>query len=501
MRDAETGSDPGEGQHLRSGAARAAVTLGLVVGACAAAVDAEGPRVQGCYVVVPNDEIHCPFHPIDPRHTVVYLDGTSGATRAADVGRPEMPRGDLVLDPFFELGWGPGVASVSPDRERILVARSQSDCPPWTGAPGPGLDCSYGRATLWIAQHVEHAPEDPSDDEWVHINLTRRLLGRNSEIHGWTTWLHRDLALFNAVVFPDDGGWYAGRQELNSAQIYALRFGRPGEVTIEPFAPTQLWRPRCLTGRVHAQPSSGGSCFAGQRISMVRRCYDEPQRPEAWAWWNTRNFDGTGPRCVPDAPLLVPVLRTYVVELDASCRPTRGFEELVPVHEPRAEPVFRQMGRVPESGDMLSGISPDGRFVAFATNRGDPDGDPTDNCAGFRLNLADTSDAMSGMATRWTHVCPLGPDLRCAGEPLRVSSVRSPPESTPLPSFVMLPGRSGPPLPAVVYSRSWGVLGQSRVNEVVRWDFLSGPGAHLTPAFGGNADAIMPIPAPPVTRP
>jgi hypothetical protein len=224
---------------------------------------------------------------------------------------------------------------------------------------------------------------------------------------------------------------------------------------------------------------------------------DEPLRRETWAWWNTKNFDGTGPRCVPGEPLLVPVLRTYVVELDASCRPTRSFEELVPVQEPRAEPVFRQMGRIPEWGDMLAGISPDGHFVAFATNMGDPNGDLTDNCAGFRLNLADSSDALSGRATRWTHVCRLGPDLRCSGEPLRIAPERNPPEGTPLPSFVMLPGRPGHASPTITFVREWGLLGHQRVNEVARWDFPRGPGAHVPLDFGRDAVAITPIPAPP----
>lgn len=189
------------------------------------------PGMQRCQVIIPDEEVHCPDHRVDgARNDIVYLDTGDGTLRAGSVMRPQDREGDVVLEPFLETGWGPGVTSVSPDGQRLLVARSKNRC--------DALDCSFGRPTLWLAQHRVNDPDDPSDDTWQHINLTRRLLGRNSEIHGWTTWLHRDLALFNALVRDDDAGWVT-RQEDNTTQVYALCFTSRGPV-IEPFAPAQL---------------------------------------------------------------------------------------------------------------------------------------------------------------------------------------------------------------------------------------------------------------------
>jgi hypothetical protein len=447
-------------------------------------------------VITPDDEIHCPYHPVSNDHDVVFLDLDGGAIRSALVGRPDDPNAPVVLDPFFELGWTPGPATVSPDGERLLVRRTNPGCPGWTGEPGPGLDCSYGRPTLWLAQHQAGDPANPDDDLWVHTNLTRRSLGRNSEIHGWTTWIHHELVLFNAVVFPDDGGWYCMPpvgcvQEENAAQIYAVRFDG-NEPTIEPFAPTELWRDECLTGRVTAQPSPlATQCFDGQRISIVRRCYDEPDLEHGWAWFNTANADGSGEVCRVDGPTMqVPVLRVYVAELDASCRPTKRFEDMVPVRQPPDELVHRQMGMIPEWGDMLAEISPDGGWVAVATNMGDPAGDLSDNCAGFRLNLVDPTDPLSGNALRWTHVCHLGEDLQCDGEAVPVSVERTPPEGTPLPGFVSIAG-SG--YPSLVFTREWGVYGGEFGRDITRLDFASGPDAIVPLAFGHNAVAASPI--------
>lgn len=454
-----------------------------------------------CVVVTPDDEIHCPYHPVSEEHDVVFLDLEDGAIKSARLDRPDDPEASVVLDAFFEFGWTPGPATVSPDGERLLIRREKPGCPGWTGAPGPGLDCSYGRPTLWLAEHRAGDPGDPDDDLWVHTNLTRRGLGRNSEIHGWTTWLHRDLALVNALVFPDDGGWYCTPgvgcvQEENTTQIYAVRFDE-GEVVIEPFAPEELWRDTCLSGRVSAQPSiEADACFDGQRISIVRRCYDEPDLEHGWAWFNTANADGSGAKCRPDGPIMqVPVLRVYVAELDAECRPKLDFEEMVPVRRPPDGPVHRQMGLVPEWGDMLAGISPDGRWVGVATNMGDPDGDLDDNCAGFRLNLTNPNDPLSGNALRWTHVCRLDSSLRCDGQAVPVAVERTPPEGTPLPGFVSI---AGVPFPSVVVTREWGLFGGPAGNDIRRIDIGIGPDAIVPLAFGDNAVAASPIHRQPV---
>lgn len=452
----------------------------LAVLCCACAIDlpepnpADPPGRFGCEVVAPDEEVHCPYHALRAGDDLVFLDLRDGVVRTGSIERPDEEVGGALLDPFLELGWSPGPTTVSPDGERALTARVRADC--------SSLSCSFGRPTLWLAEHRVNDPADPADDTWVHVNLTARGLGRNSEIHGWTTWVHEDLALFNALVRPDEAGWVS-TQEQNTAQIYAVRFGG-GEVIVDAFAPTRLWRDACLTGRVDAQTSRGG-CFDGQRVSIVRRCYDEPRTPDAWAWYNTAHADGGGGPCRVDlASFEVPVLRTYVVELDALCEPTRDFEALVPVRLPPDTPLHRQMGVIPEWGDMLSGISPDGRFVAVAANMGDP-ATPDDGCAGFRLNLTDPHDPSSGNATRRTTVCALDDTLRCADEGLLLEAELTPPESSPLPTFVALAGGDM----VVAHTREWGIADSAPLRDVVRVDFARGADARVPLAFARAAVA------------
>jgi hypothetical protein len=122
------------------------------------------------------------------------------------------------------------------------------------------------------------------------------------------------------------------------------------------------------------------------------------------------------------------------MELDEACRPKRPFVRTLPAHVPDSGPVHRQMGIVAEWGEMLSAVSPDGRYLAVATNMGDPQR-PGDNCAGLKINLRDLTDPMSGEGNRNTHVCELDSSLRCIGEPLRLGTILTPPESTHLPGF------------------------------------------------------------------
>lgn len=449
-----------------------------------------------CREVIPDEEIRCPFHPIDAsRNDVVFVDLSDGSIRAASVDRPGQAAGDVVFDPFLsDLGWIGLATAVSPSLERALIMRAKPGCPPFTGVPGAGLSCSYGRVTLWLAYH------DAATHEWVHLNLSHRGLGRNSEAHGWSTWLHRDVALFNALVYPDDAGWTT-RQEDNVTQIFAVRFRSDRDFTIEPFAPARLQRSNCLTGRVSAQPSTEPTrCFDGQRVSFVRRCFAPPIAVDSWAWWNTRFADGSGGPCLAGQPSLqVPVLSTYVMELDASCEPKRSFEAMSPAHVPPWGPVYRQMGLVAEWGDMLSAISADGKLLAMATNMADPR-TPDDNCGGFKINLEDPTKPLSGESNRNTHVCALDGSLRCASEPVRLGTLLSPPESTPLPGFVFRRTPYGFAR-SVVFSRRWSQPGSAPVNDVVRVDIDAGPDARVPLAWGRNAVAIEPIevsPCPPL---
>ena len=64
----------------------------------------EDPSVGTCVEVVPDEEIRCPYHPVDTgRHNVTYLDLQSGAVMGADVGQPDTS-GDVILDPFVGSG-------------------------------------------------------------------------------------------------------------------------------------------------------------------------------------------------------------------------------------------------------------------------------------------------------------------------------------------------------------------------------------------------------------
>ncbi len=112
------------------------------------------PVVSPCHEVVRDQEVRCPYHPIDPkRHNVLFVDTRDDTIRATNVGEPEAPASDLVFDPFFaDLGWVGLATAVSPDLERALVMRNKPGCLPYTGGPPhAGLDCSYGRTTLWLA--------------------------------------------------------------------------------------------------------------------------------------------------------------------------------------------------------------------------------------------------------------------------------------------------------------------------------------------------------------
>lgn len=445
--------------------------IGLL--SCSGCNTGRSPGVTGCVVIVPDEEVHCPYHSVGmDRNNLLYVDLRDGTVRAASVERIDEAEGRIVLDPFLETGWQPGVATVSPDGEKILVARRKEGC--------NDLACSQGRLTLWLARHRANDPNDPDDDIWQHVNLTRRGLGRNSEVHGWTTWLHEDLALFNALVRDDDAGWITGQGD-NAAQVYALRF-RDGVPDVAPYGPAQLWRGQCLTGRVNAQPARGG-CFRGQRVSLVRRCYDEPRSARAWAWFNTRAADGSGGHCIAGPAFEVPVLRTYVLELDESCVPTKPFEQLVAVRTPPDAAANRQMGVTPEWGDMLSAISPDGRYLAVAANLGDPTAPAWDNCAGFRVNLTNPADPMSGNATRRTTVCELDADLRCRDGALLLGAEHMPPEGTPLPTFIALANGE----PVVAHTREWSASDGSAQRDIVRVDFLRGADARVPLVFARNA--------------
>ena len=445
---------------------------------------------SACIIVEPNKVIDCPYHPLSKeKHNYVFLDMRTGHTRAADINNPSAPA-DIILDPLpAKTKWSPGVyTGVSPNGKAIIVSRSHMKCAPF---PKPkGTACSYGRPVAWLALHVPDSKTALSGGAWRHINLAYSY-GLNSEIHNWSTWLHEDMALFNGLVKPK--GKWAMRQQENNAQIYAVKITN-NSIQVKPYAPAQILRKNCLTGRVSAQPSTQGKqCFDGQRLSIVRRCYNEPNTAENWAWWNNKSFDGTGGACLAGmGTMSVPVLKTYVTELDENCVPKQSFEQMKPVRKPPTDNIYRQLGHVPEWGDMLAAISPDGKYIAVATNMGNIEGDPDNACGGFYYSLADGNNPASGNAARQTHYCALDSDLTCKGDHDSMTMVPTtlhPPESTPAPDFVTLNDGSM----SLLYNFYWNQTGGKKQTDWRRLDFMQNPPALVnldTMTYGASISAI-----------
>ena len=445
-------------------AALSAITLAAAI---------EKPLAAQCYEVRKDIEYHCRYRPLDPkRHDVSFTRLGDNSVRVSSLDGSDAAA-ELVLETLGPFGWATMVAAFSGDGESAMVSRIRQSCP----RDATGIDCSFGRITMWLARH--------QGSEWVHLNLAHYGLGRNSEVHGWATWLHSELAVFNALVREEGSGWVA-RQEENTTQAYELRILGGGRLTVEPFAPAELWRGDCLTGRLSAQFSpERGRCFAGQRMSLVRRCYSDPVNPENWSWWNTRIMDDPkSGSCVEGGQALVPVLRTYVVELDAECRPTRTFDQMEPAHKPDFGARYRLMGNTPEWGEMLSAISPDGQWLAVAINEVDPR-QTADACSGFELNLYDTANRISGNALRQTHLCRLDASLRCASAPAPMPVQLDPPENIALPTFVW---------PFVLATIERGVFGEPLVRRLARFDI---DGKIVPLAFGADAIGAQAIPRPP----
>jgi hypothetical protein len=219
-------------------------------------------------------------------------------------------------------------------------------------------------------------------------------------------------------------------------------------------------------------------------MSMVRRCYSDPVNPENWSWWNTRIMDDPqSGSCIEGGPALVPVLRTYVVELDAQCRPTRSFDQMQPAHKPDFSPRYRLMGNTPEWGEMLSAISPDGQWLALAINEVDSR-QTADACSGFALNLFDPANRTSGNALRQTHLCRLDATLRCTSAPAPMPVQLDPPENIPLPTFVW---------PYVLTTVERGVYGEPLLRRLARFSI---DGKIVPLAFGADALGVQAIPRP-----
>jgi len=275
-------------------------------------------------------------------------------------------------------GWGIIQNSISPDHQRILFTMMKPNCQNWPNEDG--VNCGYGRLTLWLAYHEPNNLNDPQDDKWVLKNLSP-IYGANADIHGWTSWQSNKYALFNALIRPNDQPVLGTSQEDNNAQAYQIRFDSNTDINIELWGQGEMYRPDCLIGRLYSSnPQNKDEAIDGQRIVFARRCYSEPVSNESYAWWNTQNSDGTGGKCVGNLPSFeVPILRLYIIEADINGQP-KSPPKLT--RQPSTELLFRQMNKTPEWGDMQPAISKNGKFVAFHTVKGFTD--DTNNCAAFK---------------------------------------------------------------------------------------------------------------------
>ena len=221
-------------------------------------------------------------------------------------------------------------------------------------------------------------------------------------------------------------------------------------------------------------------------MSVVRRCYNEPVSATTNSLWNTRIVDDPNSgTCVPGGQAQVPVLRTYVMEIDALCEPKNAFSELAPAHIPWSAPENKSMGVVPEWGEMLSAISDDGGFLALGVNRVDQTLLATTDCPGFRHNLTDPNNELSGNATRHTHVCELNASLQCKAEPIPIPTQLSPIEGLVVPGFLPDPETGEQSL---VLNRVFAPYREPGIADIVRADKNGGEYSvtplHLEPATG-----------------
>jgi len=159
------------------------------------------------------------------------------------------------------------------------------------------------------------------------------------------------------------------------------------------------------------------------------------------------NYSINGNLCINESVGAVPVLKTYVVILNSNCTPILSWKNngILPVRgSPTLNAPYKQMGIIPEWGDMLSSISPDGNYIAFATNMGPPQNQ--NGCASFNYILSNINNNQSGWSSRMTHWCQLYQNtttnqIICLENMTMINlNDFNPPSSTPLPSFMPMYG-------------------------------------------------------------
>jgi len=318
----------------------------------------------------------------------------------------------------------------------MLTSRTKGSC--------TTLSCSYGNATMWLDIY------NSTTNSWLLTNLAQ-VYGLNSGVDGWATWLYSSYGLFNA--------WKSGlNTPFPTKQIFSVSITSSGAATLSLFAPTQLFDPYAYTGRIFAVPNlSALSSFDGQRISFVRMNNNEPSGIY-WAFSNSNNYYPNGSICIQtQGQGWHAVLRTFVVELYANCTPKHSWANggILPVRQPpTTNAPYKQMGIVPEWGDMLAAISPDGNYVVVATNEGPPG--TTDGCEGYGYVLQNTNIPNSGQSARIAQWCPLAKNsttgqITCSTSMTVLNqNTFNPPGSNPVPSFIAMSGGM-----TVIFNVNW----------------------------------------------
>ena len=369
-----------------------------------------------CREILKDLEYHCKYHPIKKSHHILLSQYKVLLTANLDTKKKA-----IVLS--APEGWGIGQNSISPDHKHLLLTMDRQDCNRDRNNHNGRL-CGWGKSVLWLAT-INKAKK-----YWVLRNLSP-IYGFNADIHGWTSWQTNRHAFFNGKIQKEGLPLLGTSQGDNNAQAYQVKISAKGTVEIDLWSKTLLYREDCLTGRLFAShPQNSNLCKDGAKAVFTRRCYSDPKNDENFAWWNTRNMDGTGGFCTQDiqAKMPVPILRVYVTEVDKDCQAKSKFADMKPVQAPRRTGHFRQMSKhVPEWGDMQSAISPDGKQVAFHTVKGHLSVSAQNNCGSFQGD---------GHAASRVYMCSLN-DANTCSEPSEIASVPTNPRvDQGMPHFV-----------------------------------------------------------------
>ena len=350
---------------------RIGIILGLII--LFLAVNILNPtETLRCKEIKKDLEYHCPYHPVNKNDDILVSQFKALYSAKADGSRQK----NFILKAPPK--WVIMMNSISPNHERILLTMKKEGCnDDWRKSDG--RLCAWGRFVLWVAYHEGKV--------WVLKNLAQ-IYGFNSELHGWTSWQNNKYAFFNGLSYPENKPLpLIAMTKEDDTQAYQIRFDSNEDINIEPWGAEKMYRKDCLTGRLYpSHIQNSDTCVDGAKVVFARRCLTEPD-PDYWAWWNTKNMDGTGGKCNNlGKPEKIPVLRNFIVEVDSNCQPKTAFDINNPIRQPRQDPIYKHMGSVAEWGEMMPAISMDGKYVAFHTVRGYGGADPEDNCAGVENN-------------------------------------------------------------------------------------------------------------------